>query len=394
MRKFKKLSIAISVVLVIGLLSSCSTYDNFKAAFFGEGTTSDTIKIGVYEPQTGADSDKGKLEIMGIELAKERYSEVLGKKIELVYADTQSSIYTAETAIQDLILKKPAVILGSYGEAASLVASSYILDAKIPSITISTTNPLITVNNDYYFRMCFLESTQGESLAEYAVKALRANTFGVIKVKNDDTTSPIIRKFTSKIKKLTDRDDNVSSTIEVDPDALDYSDYLLKLYQSGATAVFTPVTQTIAENIFKKADELKLYNVTFLGTKDWESEDFIKMAAKYPKIKFAIASEYNKNVGSTETADQFLDAFKEKYGEAAEPETATALAYDAYVLAIKSIEKAKTVESTSLRDTLAVTKNFDGAAGQISFNSIGDPKKPINIDVLRNGKFVTIYTVE
>ena len=105
----------------------------------------------------------GELEIRGIELAHKLFPEVLGKEVELVYADTQSSIYVAETAVADLIDKKPAVVLGSYGDAVSLVASRRLGEAKIPAITVPATNPLITANNEYYFRVSFTDASQGSA---------------------------------------------------------------------------------------------------------------------------------------------------------------------------------------------------------------------------------------
>ena len=93
-----------------------------------EDTT--TVTIGVYEPMTGADSDGGKLETEGIELANEVYPNVDGKMVELVYADNSSDIYAAETAIRELISKEPDVILGSYGSVYSLIAGDYINERK------------------------------------------------------------------------------------------------------------------------------------------------------------------------------------------------------------------------------------------------------------------------
>ena len=47
----------------------------------------DTIKIGVFEPMTGATAAGGAMEKEGYDLANELYPEVLGKKVELVYGD-------------------------------------------------------------------------------------------------------------------------------------------------------------------------------------------------------------------------------------------------------------------------------------------------------------------
>ena len=48
-----------------------------------QGTSSedeDVIKIGVFEPLTGANAAGGAMEVEGIELANEMFPEVLGKR--------------------------------------------------------------------------------------------------------------------------------------------------------------------------------------------------------------------------------------------------------------------------------------------------------------------------
>ena len=100
----KVLCLALAASMVMGL-SGCTTYNNFKNAFFSDGkvATERTIKIGIYEPVTGQYKEQGKAEIAGIELANKLYPEVLGKKVELVYADNKSNMYDGETAIQELL---------------------------------------------------------------------------------------------------------------------------------------------------------------------------------------------------------------------------------------------------------------------------------------------------
>ena len=172
----KVLAAVLAASLVMGL-SGCTTYNNFKNAFFSDGQAASerTIKIGIYEPMTGQYKEQGKEEAAGIELAHELYPEVLGKKIELVYADNKSNIYDADTAIQELLTNSPSVVLGSYGETLTLVASDYIKGANTPAITISSTNPLITANNDYYFSATYSETKQGDALADFAYTSQKRN---------------------------------------------------------------------------------------------------------------------------------------------------------------------------------------------------------------------------
>ena len=221
----KTRNIALALVLTVGvtLMTGCTTFDNFKEAFFSEkGAAADTVKIGILEPQTGNDSEKGRMEIEGIELAHEIAGEVLGKKVELVYADTQSSIYVAESAVTDLIDKKPVIVLGSYGEAVSLVASQKLGKVKIPAIAITATNPLIIKNNEYYFRVTFTDASQGKALADYVFEELEQAKAGIIKMENEDTTSELVRQFTAEMEKLTEDENCIAASVQISPKAKDY----------------------------------------------------------------------------------------------------------------------------------------------------------------------------
>lgn len=447
MRNLKFTCLAAVLALTVLMVSGCTTYDNFKDTFFGEKVKEgDTIKIGVLEPQTGNDSSAGELEIRGIELAKSLQPEVLGKPVELLYADTQSSIYVAETAVQNLIEKKPAAVLGSYGEAVSLTASQLLGEAKIPAITITATNPLITVNNDYYFRMSFSDGSQGRALADYTVEKLQLKKAGVLRVKGEDASNEMVNQFSSRLHRLTDDEESVSVTVEIPKETKDRSPYIEKLRKSGVEAVFMPVSVSLGEKIISEADQAGLHSVTFLVPKDWHSEQMIKLQNEHPRMKIAVASDFNavsaeggqpeddtagepssddaaangNSSGDTVTggvssdqavsseADEsaeekaeasvsalyksFAEAYEKKYGSKEIPEP-TALAFDAYMLAVQSIEKAGRIDTEAVQKALLATRGFRGVSGEISFNESGEPKKTINIDIVQNGRFVTVFTV-
>ena len=234
----------LSLVLILCLtagLTGCTTYTNFKNAFFGTDSVAKekTIKIGVFEPTSGSMKAQGKEEVMGIELAHDLYPTACGKTVELVYADNKSNMYEAETVIQELIANNsPSMILGSYGEVLTLVASDYVTAANIPSITISSTNPLITANNEYYFSATYSETRQGDALADFAYLSQNKDVVATVKMQNDDTATATIKRFTNRIKKLTGNNKSVAGSFELDTASADYTDTIEAIRDSGAKAVF------------------------------------------------------------------------------------------------------------------------------------------------------------
>ena len=392
----KRTKIVVLLILTALLLSGCTTFNNFREAFFPDGKPSDTIKIGILEPQTGGDSDKGELEIRGIQLAHDLVPQVLGKNIELIYADTQSSIYVAESAVSNLIDQKPAIVLGSYGDAVSLAAGRLLKKAEIPAISITATNPLITDNNAFYFRVTFSDTSQGRAIADYVYDGLNLQQAGVIRMENDDSTTETVSQFTNRLEQLTKDEDCITATVSIAADTKDYEEYLRKIQSSGAQAVFTAVSLKTAEKIFEQAERLNLTDVTFIGPKDWHNEELIHLQEKFPGIRIAAASDFASNTaGTAETTalyEKFLDEYEKKYGSD-DPEEAVALAFDAYMIAVNAIEAAGSTDGNAVKEALLTTSGYQGVSGEISFDEKGEPKKTINIDMVQDGKFFSVYTV-
>lgn len=86
MNKCRKriLSLVLVVCLTAGL-TGCTTYTNFKNAFFGTDPVAKekTIKIGVFEPTSGSLKTQGKEEVMGIELAHDLYPTAAARRWSL-----------------------------------------------------------------------------------------------------------------------------------------------------------------------------------------------------------------------------------------------------------------------------------------------------------------------
>ena len=396
MKTGKKTVLILIMVLLLGIFSGCTTFDNFKAAFIDKPSdNSATIQIGVYEPMSGADQKKGELEIKGIELAHEMYPTVNGKFVELIYADNASDIYAAETAIKELLLKEPTVILGSSGSVYSLVAGDYINEAKVPAIAITNTNPLVTKNNEYYFRVCYVDSNQGDLLARYVLEQKQETVAGVLKPKEYDAAMAMTTAFTDRLKAETGNEDAVTVYEEYTPGSDDFSKQLNAIKESGVKSVLLPGEITDSAKIIKQADQMGL-DVVFLGDTKWADEEFNSLTGGIAtEDNTAFINFYSAEETVNKEAETFLKAYKEKYGSGSEPEDAVALGYDAYVIALDAIDKADDdATGEEVKDVLKGQNKFQGASGMITFNSMGDPIKTAYISTWKNGKVISLYTME
>lgn len=164
----------------------------------------DVIKIGVFEPMTGANAAGGALEVEGIKLANKLYPEVLGKTVELVLVDNKSDKVEAASAASRLVEKeKVTAIIGSWGSSLSMAAGDIVKNAKVPAVAASATNPLVTKNNEFYFRVCFIDPFQGKVMANYAYSKLNAKKVAIVQEISSDYSIGLAKFFTDSFKELT-----------------------------------------------------------------------------------------------------------------------------------------------------------------------------------------------
>ena len=392
----RKHTTKISIVIIFTLLffTGCETYNNFRAAFWDIEEDSDAvIRIGVFQPLSGQHQRNGELERRGIELAHELFPSVFGINVELIFADNQSNLYVAETAIQTLIGRNPAIVLGSYGEIYSLIAAAFLEEAGIPAITATNTNWLVTSSNPYYFRIRFVYSFEGTAVARFAVEDLNASSAAIFKPANDDSAIAVSQAFWDGMADFTGNEDVVVSSQDFDSNDYDFREQLRIIRNSGADVVFMPSSIEDAAEILIQAREVGV-TATFLGIHNWENPELIERAGAAAE-GVAFSSIFDPETDVTEMTEVFLRAYREKYGEDAIPAVEVALAFDAYLVAIDAIRRAGTwLYGGRIKRALADTHDFQGASGSITFDERGDPIKSVVIKTVRNGEIVATYIVE
>ncbi len=377
----KGLVVTLAVVMAV-TMSACTTFDNFKSAFIDPPVQEeDVIVVGIYEPITGQCKAQGQEEVKGIELAHELKPEVIGKEVKLIYADNKSSIYEAETALDDLFMHDPDVLLGSYGETLTLFAGDYLKLHDTPGITITSTNPLITTNNSYYFTATYAESRQGIALADFASKSIGKKSYAIIKQDGDDVAAEILRRFTQRIKKDTDTEDCIKCTYSIANTSHDFSEIIKSLKESKVECVFLPLDPNLAKLFFIQATEMNYTSPMFLGIDRWNDDELQQYFSTATVFDIAYPAARAATTEGEEY-EKFHHAFRQKYGENAEPTLACMTAYDSYMIAMKAIEDAYC--DVMLWDIEEVVKDMETAAAKATrqaYDEMMETKEPDGIRI-------------
>jgi branched-chain amino acid transport system substrate-binding protein len=377
----------ISKLMILAALFAALALPVFAGG--GSQAAGDVIKIGVFEPMTGANAAGGAMEVEGIRLANELNPTVTvgGKtyKVELVVADNKSDKVEAATAVQRLIdADKVTLILGSWGSSLSMAGGEVAKEAHIPVIGLSCTNPLVTAGNDYYFRVCFIDPFQGTVMANYAYNDLRAKTAVIVQEVSNDYSVGLAKFFSDNFKRLTGNPNSILTTVNYNTGDQDFSAQLTTVRSLNPDVIFAPGNYTESALVMKQARELGI-NVPIIGGDTWETPEFIDVGQE--RVEGAVFSTFfASEVAATPAAETFLKEYRSRYNK--EPAAVTALGYDGYLVALDAIKRAASIDPLKIRDAIAVTSGFVGATGTTTLDENGDATKSAFIKAVEGGKFV------
>ena len=386
--------IILSFILVAVLCTACTHSTQEKAwDEKTEGSTQEenTIRIGVFQPLTGAAAAGGNVTLQGIQLANQLFPEVLGKKVELVVIDNKSDRQEAANAVTRLIQEeKVKAIIGSYGSSLSIAVGEIIKKEKIPTIGCSPTNPMVTMDNDYYFRVCFVDPFQGNVVANYAVRDLLAHKAVIIQDEVQEYSMGLSRYFMEAFQESTGDESSILGVYSYRSGQEDFSDILSEVKKKSADVIFAPGNYMESALLIKQAREMGIHT-PFLGGDTWETLEFRKIGGSAVE-GVIFSSHFSKEAQVTRLTKVFLEEYEKAHSE--EVNAFSALGFDAYLVLLDAIKRAGTTDSEKIRMALADTENFEGATGRITLDQNGDAEKSAVIMKVDSEKLTYVTFVE
>ena len=375
MKKF--LSLALAALMTAGCLVGCGSAKKTPDGIAVEG---DTIKVGVFEPVTGENGGGGSQEVLGIRYANKQVPSVtIGDKeykIELVEVDNQSDKTAAVTAASQLITSGVVAVLGSYGSGVSIAAGATFESAGVPAIGCSCTNPQVTLGNDFYFRVCFLDPFQGTVMANYAYATKGCQKAYVIYQNGDDYSTGLANYFMQAYK------GEVVGQSTFNTNESDFNAYITAAKAANPDVVFVPSSIQTASLFIKQAREAGL-DCAIMAGDTWENQTIIDNAGKDNATNVYLSTFFDENDSG---AADFVKGYKEFLNSDNANLTlnggndvvaaVSALGYDAYMTLVEALKKVDpaNVNSVAIRDALK-NVSFTGVTGSISFDENGDAKK-------------------
>ena len=364
------------------LLSLCGAVLALALVSCG-GEKASVVKIGVFEPASGDNGAGGKQEALGIQYANSLTPTVTiaGKeyKVQLEIVDNESSNDKAVTAASELISKGVSVVLGSYGSGVSIAASDTFAASSVPAIGITCTNPQVTLGNDHYFRICFLDPFQGTVLANLAAEKFSAKKAYCLSKLGDDYSGGLVKYFVEAFKKL-----GGEVVEETFPDGTsDFAAYVANAKKTGADVFFSPVSIEAAALIIEQANTQGL-SVPILAGDTWDS-NVVLAQAKGTNVQLYVTTFFVE--GSTDSqVTEFVTGFRNYLNTNATAKTnnggddeiaaVSAMGFDAYYTALEALKAAGSTKGADVIKALPGVK-YTGVSGAIAFDKTGDAVRDV-----------------
>ena len=307
---------------------------------------------------------------------------VLGRPLRLVLLDNASTPIGTNLAARKAVAMGATAVIGAHWSSHSLAMAPILDKAQIPMITPASTNPAVTVGHKFVFRVCFIDSFQGQAMANFALTSLAARRAAVIS-NIDEQYSVMLAQFFKESYSL--QGGKVAYESGYRGNATDFSEIIDQLQATKVDIIYLPGYARDSGLFIKQARKAGI-NAIFLGGDAWdEIEEYAgdavvgsyQSAAWHPHVPFKESLVLQR---------QFREAFGEPLKNPTSP-----LAYDAVMILAEAIRVANSIDCGKIRAALANLQGFQGATGTISFDSQGNPtgKEIVIVHFAKEGKIFT-----
>lgn len=346
------------------------------------------VKLGLIAPLTGDVKTFGESSKNAFLIAIEEYSKTGKYEIEPIIIDDKNDPTEGTNGALKLITQnRVKAFVGPLTSKVALPVSEIANSNKVVMLTGTATNPKVTVydgkRKGFVFRACYIDPFQGTVAATFALKNLKARNAAVLYDVGNDYSKGLAEFFKASFEKGKGK---VVSYESYQKDDVDFSALITKIAVKKPDVIYVPDYYNKVALIAKQVRE-KGIKSPMLGGDGWDSPELIKIAGN------AIIGSYFTNHYSPDRKDpvteKFIKVYKTKHGVV--PDALAALSYDATMLLLQSLDKAKKPDSTLIKAELEKTKNFKGSTGIINFDKNGDAvKSTVILKLEKDGaKYVT-----
>jgi branched-chain amino acid transport system substrate-binding protein len=345
------------------------------------------MRIGFFAPLSGPQASFGMDALNGATLATEEINlagGILGHPLTLIIKDTESQPEKTTAVVTDLInTEKVAALIGEITTDRSLVAATLAQSSDIPMITPSATGEEVTSAGDYIFRACYTDSVQAAVMDKFA-RSLDVKSAAILFDASNPYGTGLMEAFKTDFAQ---HGGTIVAEEFYHAGDTDFAAQLNAIRDKNPECIFLPSYYGEAALIIRQARQMAI-DALFLGTDGWHATGLVEVGGLATNnCYFASHFASEQDPGKAKT---FSDAYVAKFQIT--PLAFAALSYDSVWLVADALKRAGSADPTALRDAIAATRDFPGVTGTVSFDQGRDPKKPVIVIRVQDGKFTYLET--
>jgi branched-chain amino acid transport system substrate-binding protein len=337
------------------------------------------IKVGELFPMSGDVKTFGVSSHNGVTLAFNE-ARAAGWEIDSVLGDTKCDAQEAANVANKAINQDQVnYILGAVCSSSSIPISEIANPAGVLQISPTSTNPQVTINEDgsnkeFIFRACFLDPFQGEVNASFAINDLGAESAAVLYDVGNDYVKGLAEYYKASFEEMGGEVPVFEAYTKEDTD---FSALLTKVADADVDVLFLPDYYNKVSVIAKQANEKGIEAIK-QGADGWDSPLLDTEA-----VEGGYFSNHYSPADPRPIVQSFVENYEAEFGQP--PDALAALAYDAARILLQAISEAGADDPAVVKDVL-MDIEYEGVAGSIVYNDVGDPQKTAAINQVEGGE--------
>jgi branched-chain amino acid transport system substrate-binding protein len=352
----------------------------------GEGYT-----IGVAGPFSGSGAAYGEMIRKATDLKLEEINGaggIKGKKVKVLFEDDKGDTTEAANVSRKLASDKSvSIVVGHFNSTCSNAGKEEYNRKGVVQFSPGSTNVKVCVGSPWTFRNLYRDDFQGQLLARYAQKVLKAKKAAVF-YDNDDYGKGLMESFKVEAEKVgLGMLEPIPYTRER---TADFKPLVEQIKGSDADVIILSGLYNEAALITKAARQDVGLKMPILAGDGVMNDKYIELSGGAAEGSFVFTPFLFDVVKDDEKAKTFYGNFNKKYGH--DPDTWAALTYDAVGMALKAIEEVG-ADRTKIKEWMAAAtsaeKAYQGVTGPTFFDAEGDCySKGLHVAEVKDGKFV------
>ena len=339
----------------------------------------DSIRIGFNAPLTGFAAADGNSALVGARLAVEQVNAgggIDGDDIELVVYDDQASPKEAAPLAVKMTTRDEvtAGISGSYS-GSTRAAATIFQENSVPYISAYAVHPDITRAGDYVFRTSFMGEVQGRAGAKLVGDVMGLKRVALITLNNDFGKS----LATGFKEKAADFGIEITGEYEYSIKDREFGPIVSKVRSDNPDAIYASGYFFTAGPLVRQIRAAGIA-APVIGQEGYDSQKFIEIAG--PDAEGVIITTSLDRDSSNPITQAFIKGFEEMAGYPTDMVAASA--HTAVLVMAEALKTAGASDRAALRDAIAGS-SVDASTGHISFNALGEVKKDVQIQVVKDG---------